>query len=99
MVQSFSFSQTVTNLLFKAVLTIDVFFFKKQTKTASLFHRSGCKPRNYMDTQVWKMNRELKTHSTVEQSLRAMALTATQFTECLTFSNTQYAGGRGAPSC
>lgn len=52
-----------------------------------------------MDTQVWKMNRELKTHSTVEQSLRAMALAATQFTERLTFSNTQYAGGREAPSC
>lgn len=47
---------------------------KKQTKTAFLFHSSGCKPRNYMDTQVWEINHELKTHSTVEQSLRAMAL-------------------------
>ncbi len=46
-----------------------------------------------MDTQVWEINRELKTHSTVEQSLRATALTATQFTEHLTFSNT---GGQGA---
>lgn len=52
-----------------------------------------------MDTQVWEINSEPKTHSTVEQSLRAMALTATQFTERLTFSNTQCAGGQGAPSC
>lgn len=76
-----SFSQTVTNLLFNAVASVTMHFvatvtvFSSETdKDCLCFTVQGVSPEEYMDTQVWEINHELKTHSTVEQSLRAMAL-------------------------